>query len=147
MLFFEYLAIINKNWVQPKTIYRKHCISIILLYLINIRYKKVKYMIQLVKDFEFYSLRIGELIEKSNYKTKYFIEKLEVSKPTFYRKLKDQTFTVKELVKIAELLYPQEYYEWKLNNNISESKKQYREGKFENARTTIEELRKEYQNQ
>ncbi|KAB1159450.1 hypothetical protein F7018_03825 [Tenacibaculum aiptasiae] len=104
-------------------------------------------MIQLVKDFELYSLRIGELIEKSNYKTKYFIEKLEVSKPTFYRKLKDQTFTVKELVKIAELLYPQEYYEWKLNNNISESKKQYREGKFENARTTIEELRKEYQNQ
>lgn len=104
-------------------------------------------MIKLVKDFEMFSLGIGDLIYKSDYKTKYFIEKLNLSKPTFYRKLKENTFTVSELVKITELLFPQEFYQWKVINNIEKSKKEYQEGNIRVARTTIEELREYYQNQ
>lgn len=104
-------------------------------------------MIQLVKEFTMFADNIGNHIEESNFKTKYFIERLELSKPTFYRKVRESTFTVKELNKIAELLYPQEFYEWKIKENVIKSREEVKNGNFDLARNDIKELRAKYQDQ
>ncbi|CAM1367354.1 hypothetical protein TPENAI_60197 [Tenacibaculum litopenaei] len=75
-------------------------------------------MIQLIKSFETFVNDVPELVKNSNYKTKYFIQRLHISKPTFYRKLKDNSFTVEELVLLGELLFPEEYYDWQLKNKL-----------------------------
>jgi len=104
-------------------------------------------MIQTVKKYEDFAYNVAKLIESSNYKTKYFIESLDLSKPTFYRKMRDNTFTVKELGKIAELLYPQEFYEWKIGHNKEIGLKQYQEGEYVSAKETVAGLRQKLQNQ
>ncbi len=104
-------------------------------------------MIQIVKDFTRFANNIDKYIEKSNYKTKYFIENLDISKPTFYRKIKETSFTVSELNILAELIFAQEYYEWKIKQSIENSREEVLQGKFTTAREDLEGLRKKYQNQ
>ena len=47
-----------------------------------------------------------EIIGKSPYKLEYVIEKSQLSKPTFYRKIKNKSFTTGELMSIAKVLEP-----------------------------------------
>lgn len=104
-------------------------------------------MIQIVKEFTQFADNINYYLENSNYKTKYFIESLEISKPTFYRKVREKSFSVKELNKIAELIYPQEYYEWKIKQNAIKSREEVKNGNFDTAKNNLTELRNKYQNQ
>lgn len=108
---------------------------------------KVKDMIQTVKEFTQFAENINYYIENSNYKTRYFIESLDISKPTFYKKVREKSFSVKELNKIAELIYPQEFYEWKINQNKIKSREEVENGNFDTARNNLKELRNKYQNQ
>ena len=104
-------------------------------------------MIQIVKEFTVFADKVGEYINNSNYKTKYFIETLKLSKPTFYRKLRENAFTVAELNIIAELLYPQDFYEWKLKQSIKKGREDYKNGNIIDAKEDLKQLRKEFQNQ
>lgn len=51
---------------------------------------------------------IESLIDKSTYKRNYIIEKVGISSPTFYRKLKSHSFTPDEMLSIAKILSPEE---------------------------------------
>lgn len=101
-------------------------------------------MINIVKEFENYSLNIKDYIEKSNYKTKHFVEVLNLSTATFYRKLNHSSFTVNEIVKLTEILFPKEFYEFELKESIRRGREDYKKGHVVDAKELMQQLKKEY---
>jgi len=98
-------------------------------------------MIEIVKKFEDYAFSIKHYMDNSDYKTKFFIKKLELSEPTFYRKLKNKTFTIPEIVTLSQFLFPEEYFKYKLQREIQKSRQEVKEGKISNAKQFLKETR------
>jgi hypothetical protein len=86
---------------------------------------------------------IDELMNKSPFKKNYIIEKIGMPNPTFYRKLKTSTFTVDEVLEIAKILNPEEYYLMELKESIKRGKEDYKNGRFSNHEDAVNEIRKE----
>ncbi len=101
-------------------------------------------MIEVVKNYLSYTESLKDLIYKSNYKIKYFIELLEISEPTFYKKLRENTFNKTQVNIITEKLYPEEYYRYEFNKELELSIEDEKKGKLINANNHIKELRKQY---
>jgi hypothetical protein len=73
---------------------------------------------------------IEVLMEKSPYKKNYIIEKVGIPSPTFYRKLKAQSFTPDEVLSIAKILSPEENFKMELIKGIEQGKCDFKEGNF-----------------
>lgn len=95
-------------------------------------------MISLVKEYNSYVDTLPKLIENSDYKLEYFIKKLNISKPTMYRKLRENAFTNEEVKILTELLFPKDAYREEILGRIEKGREDYK-----NERTkTSEEVRK-----
>lgn len=66
-------------------------------------------MILEIKNYIKISNSIDEILKKSPFKMKYIIEKSGISEPTFFRKMKEKKFLPEELLKIAEIIEPEEH--------------------------------------
>lgn len=97
-------------------------------------------MIQEIKNYKNILAGLEEQINKSPYKKGYIIDKIGMSSPTFYRKLKSLSFTPDELMGIAVLLNPKEA----LLDEIRMAEKQYDEGKVADHSEIMDKLRKEF---
>lgn len=73
---------------------------------------------------------IEDLMSKSPFKKTYIIEKVGIPSPTFYRKLKSQTFTPDELLSIAKIISPEENFRLHLKAEIENAEREYSEGNF-----------------
>ncbi|WP_426483281.1 hypothetical protein [Flavobacterium sp. 2] len=73
---------------------------------------------------------IEELMTKSPFKKNYIIEQIGIPSPTFYRKLKTQTFTPDEMLSIAKILSPEENYMLELKADIEQGKLDIKNGDF-----------------
>ncbi|TPG44440.1 hypothetical protein [Flavobacterium pectinovorum] len=73
---------------------------------------------------------IEDLMDNSPFKKTYIIEKVGIPSPTFYRKLKTQTFTPDEMLSIAKILSPEENFRLELIKGIEQGKRDFREGNF-----------------
>jgi hypothetical protein len=85
---------------------------------------------------------IDDLMNKSPFKKKYIIEQLGIPGPTFYRKLKSHTFTPDEMLSIAKILSPEEFYIMELKEEIRVAKLDYKEGRVFKHDDVIRELKK-----
>ncbi len=85
-------------------------------------------MIHIVSEYTNYIENIENFIKQSPYKTSYFFEQLGMSKPTFYRKLKEHAFTLTEVTTLTRLLFPKETYKQDLLNSINEAREDIKEG-------------------
>jgi len=86
-------------------------------------------MLQEIIAYKKIANQLDQLIENSPYKKKYIIDQLGLSSPTYYRKLQSQTFTINEMLAIAKLLYPEEYFKMELLAEIEEGKQDIINGK------------------
>ncbi|TDP03986.1 hypothetical protein [Flavobacterium sp. 245] len=84
---------------------------------------------------------IEGLIEKSAYKKNYIIEKVGISSPTFYRKLKTQSFTPDEVLSIAKILSPEENFMLDLKADIEQGKLDLKNGDFITHEEMLAELK------
>lgn len=66
-------------------------------------------MILEIKNYIKISNSIDEILKNSPFKLKYIIEKSGISEPTFFRKMKEKKFLPEELLRIAEIIEPEEY--------------------------------------
>lgn len=98
-------------------------------------------MIQKIIEYKNLLNELGTLIENSPYKKGYIIEKVGISAPTFYRKLKSQTFTPDETLEIARLLTPEEAYLYDLKESIKRGKADYRNGDVHLRNEVVEEIK------
>lgn len=85
---------------------------------------------------------IEGLMEKSPYKKNYIIEKVGIPSPTFYRKLKTQSFTPDEVLSIAKILSPEENFRLELKADIEQAKHELEEGNFITHEDMLLELKR-----
>ena len=85
---------------------------------------------------------IEGLMEKSPYKKNYIIEKVGIPSPTFYRKLKTQSFTHDEVLSIAKILSPEENFRLELKADIEQAKCELEEGNFITHEDMLLELKR-----
>ncbi|MHC0444924.1 hypothetical protein ACWA1F_05910 [Flavobacterium sp. 3-218] len=86
-------------------------------------------MIQEILAFKKVASQLDELINNSPFKKKYIIEQVGLSGPTYYRKLQNQSFTADEMLAIAKIISPEEYYKMELLAEIEEARENIKEGK------------------
>ncbi|MGD1318631.1 hypothetical protein [Chryseobacterium sp. 2R14A] len=67
-------------------------------------------MILEIKNYIKISNSIDEILKNSPFKLKYIIEKSGISEPTFFRKMKEKKFLPEELLKIAEIIEPEQSF-------------------------------------
>lgn len=84
---------------------------------------------------------IEDLINKSPFKKNYIIEKIGIPSPTFYRKLKTQTFTPDEVLSIAKILSPEENFMLELKADIEQGKMDLENGDFITHEQMLAELK------
>lgn len=69
-------------------------------------------------------------ITNSPYKTEYISEKVNIPLPTFYRKLRENKFTIDEILAIIEIIQPEQYQFEMLNQKIKIAEEQFKNGEF-----------------
>ncbi|HAH55514.1 MAG TPA: hypothetical protein DCM02_09630 [Flavobacterium sp.] len=84
--------------------------------------------------------KIPSLIKESDYKTEFFIKKLELKQATFYRKLRDNDFTVDEVEKIIILTNPDEI----LKLEFMKAEDDIKNGRLSDHNEVMERLRIKY---
>lgn len=99
-------------------------------------------MIQEIITYKNIVKNIESLINKSPFKKSYIIEKAGIPTPTFYRKLKTQTFTPDEVLSIAKVLSPEENFRLELKAEIEQAKREYKEGNFITHEEMLLELKR-----
>lgn len=98
-------------------------------------------MIQEIITYKNIVSNIEELMNKSPFKKNYIIEQVGIPSPTFYRKLKTQTFTPDEMLSIAKVLSPEEVYIMELKSELAESEMDYKEGRIYKHEDVLRELK------
>ena len=77
-------------------------------------------MYNLVLDYNNYVAGLKDLIKNSPYKTSYILEKLNMPKATYYKKVRENSFKIDEVNAITELLFPNEVVEHRLKNAMKQ---------------------------
>jgi hypothetical protein len=98
-------------------------------------------MIQEIITYKNIVNNIEDLMNKSPFKKYYIIEKVGISSPTFYRKLKTHTFTVDEVLAIAKVLSPEENFKMELKAEIEQARLDIENGNFITHEEMLEELK------
>ena len=75
-------------------------------------------MIQEIINFKRVGEELAERIAQSPYKKEYIIQQTNNSPATFYRKLKNRSFSPDELLSLAKILVPEEFYRWEFEKEL-----------------------------
>lgn len=87
-------------------------------------------MIQLVSEYSNYLESLPNIIKNSPYKTAHIIKELQMPKATYYRKLKDKSFSVEEVMELTKILFPHESYSKEIRETLATSREEIQIGKF-----------------
>lgn len=94
-------------------------------------------MITIVNEYKNYLEELSKLISNSDFKAQYFMKVLGLKTATYYRKLRENSFTISEVEIITKALYPKEVYKQELLDSIEIGRQDFKEGKT----MTSEEMR------
>lgn len=101
-------------------------------------------MIALVKEYNHYLETLPKLIENSDYKLDFFVKRLGISKPTMYRKLRENAFTSAEVEILTALLFPKETYQNEMLAGIEQGRQDYKEGKTKTSKEVRGKIQEKY---
>ncbi|CAM3305056.1 hypothetical protein [Aequorivita lipolytica] len=101
-------------------------------------------MIALVKKYNSYIESLPKLIENSDYKMDFFVKKLSISKPTLYRKLRENAFTNNEVEIITEILFPREIMREEMLEGIEQGRQDYLEGRTKTSKEVRANINAKY---
>jgi len=100
-------------------------------------------MYDIVLKYESFLNKLSVFIEKGPYKLDYFLEKLQISRSTFYKKRKSNNFSLDE-VKILAKLYDDINISERLEKQINEGLKDIEEGKIYDFDRAVTDSRLKY---
>ena len=98
-------------------------------------------MIQEIITYKNIVTNLESLMNDSPFKKNYIIEKAGIPSPTFYRKLKTQSFTPDEMLSIAKIISPEENFKMELKADIAQGKLDYINGDFITHEEMLAELK------
>ena len=101
-------------------------------------------MIQVVNNYKNLLGELPALITQTDYKASYFIKLLNLKRPTYYRKLKYNSFTVDEVEILTKALYPREAFLVEIKESVVEAKNQIKNGEVMDHETVISNYEKKY---
>lgn len=84
---------------------------------------------------------IATRIEVSRFKKEYLIQKLGISRATFYNKVKKKNFTVDEMTLLITLLYPEEAKAFEIKEALRLSRGDSDSGKVREHRKVMADVR------
>ncbi|MGC6403322.1 MAG: hypothetical protein ACON4A_07740 [Flavobacteriaceae bacterium] len=90
---------------------------------------------------------VKERIKESPYKTVFFMELVGLKQGLFYKKMKNGTFTAKEMKKMAPYLFPEDQAEYDkriISKLLDQSEQEYKKGNFKSHKEIVEKTRKLY---
>lgn len=103
--------------------------------------------IEQIKNVDKMMSSIGETIKKSPYKTSFFMNKLDIKPSFFYKKMRNNSFTIGEFKQIAPYLYESDQRKHEkeiINNLLSISKKEMTAEKTRDFALLLEEAKNLY---
>ena len=71
-----------------------------------------------------------KMILNSPYKTEYISKMANIPLPSFYRKLRENKFSLDEIIKIVEIIEPETYEYEMLSKKIAIAEEQFKNGQF-----------------
>lgn len=98
-------------------------------------------MIQEIITYKKIVSNIDNLMNKSPYKKNYIIEQVGIPGPTFYRKLKTQTFTADEILAIAKILSPEEFFLMEFKEEIEQARSEAANGLVKTHEQFLQEFK------
>ena len=101
-------------------------------------------MIALVKEYNSYIETLPKLIENSDYKLDFFVKRLDISKPTMYRKLRENAFTSTEIEILTTLLFPKETYQNEMLEGIEQGREDYKDGRTKTSKEVRDKIHEKY---
>lgn len=99
-------------------------------------------MIETIVKYRKLEADISKLIADSKYKSSHFIKELGLTQSTFYRKANTGKFTSDEIMKIVQLVAPEEYYKWKFEEEIRLAEEQIANGNYHTNEEVIARIKK-----
>ena len=101
-------------------------------------------MIQVVKEYNNYIQNLPELINKTDYKASYFIKLLGLKAPTYYRKLRENAFSIDEVNKLTTELYPKEAFLEEIKRDLKISDDDLNNGRVVEHKEVMKQLTEKY---
>lgn len=102
-------------------------------------------MLDIVFGYQSLLDNIDIFIDNSKFKKEYIIERLKISRATFYNKIKKKSFTVDEMVILSKILFPEEAKVYELKQALKESKADSVAGRVRNHEAVMKDVRKKLQ--
>jgi hypothetical protein len=99
-------------------------------------------MLDIVYSYQNLLDNIDSYIESSKFKKDYLIEKLGVSRATFYNKMKKKSFNIKEMVILSTILFPEETKAFEIKEALRESREDSRLGRTKGHEDVMADVRK-----
>ena len=87
---------------------------------------------------------IDVILKNSPFKINYIIEKFGYKETTVFKKLKDKRFSPEELLKISEVIFPDEFRENEIKEMIEEGLNDFESGRVQDFKSILAEKRKKY---
>ncbi|MEC4266354.1 hypothetical protein VOP03_13435 [Muricauda sp. SYSU M84420] len=85
---------------------------------------------------------LNTYIEESKFKKEHIIKELGVSRATFYNKLKKNSFSVSEMVKLSALLFPEDVKAMEIKQALERSREDSAAGRVLEHKSVIADARK-----
>jgi len=101
-------------------------------------------MITIVIEYNKYVRSLPQLINNTYYKAEYFVKALGISQPTYYRKLRDNAFTVGEITILTKLLFPKEAYLQEIKADLLQGEQDIKDGNVISHDKLMKQLDKQY---
>lgn len=98
-------------------------------------------MIDIVEQYNNYIQEIPSLINKTDYKASYFIKLLGLKPPTYYRKLRENAFSIDEVNKLTKALFPKEAFLQEIKKDLAISDDDYKNGRVVEHSQVMKQLR------
>lgn len=101
-------------------------------------------MFEIVDRYQELMRDIPSLINESKFKKEYIISSLNLTRSTFYNKLKNFNFSPDELRKLGEILFPEEAKSYALKKSLERGMRDISEENTKPHRDVMAGFRKQY---
>nr|WP_299073020.1 hypothetical protein [uncultured Allomuricauda sp.] len=99
-------------------------------------------MLDIVYGYQNLLENIDSYIDGSKFKKEYLIERLGVSRATFYNKVKKKNFTIDEMVILSNILFPEEAKAFEIKEALRASREDSKNGRTRDHKDVMEDVRK-----
>ncbi len=99
-------------------------------------------MLDIVYGYQNLLDNLGSVIDESNYKKEHFYKELGLSRATFYNKLKKRSFSISEMLKLGNILFPEEAKAFEIKKALARSRKDSKKGRIRSHVDVMTDARK-----